>query len=40
MSAGALAGLLVVDLSSGLGGAYCSKLLGDLGATGDRGGAA
>ena len=24
--------MLVVDLSSGLGGAYCSKLLGDLGA--------
>ena len=28
----ALEGLLVVDLSSGLGGAYCSKLLADLGA--------
>ncbi len=32
MSARALDGLLVVDLSSGLGGAYCSKLLADLGA--------
>ena len=28
----ALAELLVLDLSSGLGGAYCSKLLADLGA--------
>lgn len=32
MSTRALDGLLVVDLSSGLGGAYCSKLLTDLGA--------
>ena len=32
MSDRALDGLLVVDLSSGLGGAYCSKLLADLGA--------
>ena len=32
MSTRALEGLLVIDLSSGLGGAYCSKLLGDLGA--------
>ena len=32
MSERALDGLLVVDLSSGLGGAYCSKLLADLGA--------
>ena len=32
MSTGALDGLLVVDLSSGLAGAYCSKLMGDLGA--------
>ena len=32
MSARALEGLLVVDLSAGLGGAYASKLLADLGA--------
>ncbi len=32
MAARALDGLLVVDLSVGLGGAYCAKLLGDLGA--------
>ncbi len=32
MSERALDGLLVADLSSGLGGAYCSKLLNDLGA--------
>ena len=32
MSARSLDGLLVVDLSAGLGGAYCSKLLADLGA--------
>ena len=32
MSTRALDGLLVVDLSAGLGGAYCSKLLADLGA--------
>ena len=32
MSSRALDGLLVVDLSSGLGGAYASKLLADLGA--------
>ncbi len=32
MSSGSLDGMLVVDLSSGLGGAYASKLLADLGA--------
>ncbi|MYB21673.1 MAG: CoA transferase [Chloroflexi bacterium] len=32
MSSRSLDGMLVVDLSTGLGGAYCSKLLADLGA--------